>query len=82
MAYGLLVIRAVVGCMLAAHGAQKLFGWFDGSGLNRTAKMFPVVAVPGAVPDGGAGGTALAELGGAAFAIGFLDAPLRHSGWP
>jgi uncharacterized membrane protein YphA (DoxX/SURF4 family) len=26
--FGLLVIRAVVGLTLAAHGSQKLLGWF------------------------------------------------------
>ena len=34
---GLLLIRGVVGLVLAAHGAQKLFGWFGGHGLRPTA---------------------------------------------
>src|SRR5258707_2249926 len=32
MDYGLLVLRLTVGLTLAAHGVQKLFGWFGGPG--------------------------------------------------
>lgn len=37
---GLLVLRVVVGLVMAAHGAQKLFGWFGGYGLNGTGGYF------------------------------------------
>ena len=37
---GLLVGRLVVGLGIAAHGAQKLFGWFAGHGLAGTAGFF------------------------------------------
>ena len=37
MDIGLLVLRAVLGLTLAAHGAQKLFGWFGGPGLKGMA---------------------------------------------
>lgn len=37
MDIGLLLLRLSVGLTLAAHGAQKLFGWFGGPGLEGTA---------------------------------------------
>jgi putative oxidoreductase len=33
---GLFVGRVVLGLLMAGHGAQKLFGWFGGYGLNGT----------------------------------------------
>src|SRR4051812_15156940 len=36
MEAGLLLIRVVLGGIVAAHGAQKLFGWFGGPGLGGT----------------------------------------------
>ena len=37
---GLLIARTVVGLLLAAHGTQKLFGWFGGYGLAGTGGFF------------------------------------------
>ncbi len=40
MDVGLLLARAVLGLLMAAHGSQKLFGWFGGHGLAGTAGFF------------------------------------------
>jgi putative oxidoreductase len=40
MDVGLLIARLVCGLLLAAHGCQKLFGWFGGPGLSGTATFF------------------------------------------
>ena len=62
MAIGLLILRLVVGLTLAAHGAQKLFGWFGGYGLNGTGGLLEQLGfVPGRRNALFAG---LAELGG------------------
>ena len=34
-----LIVRLLVGGLLAGHGAQKLFGWFGGGGPEPTARM-------------------------------------------
>ncbi|HET8571019.1 MAG TPA: DoxX family protein [Candidatus Limnocylindria bacterium] len=34
-----LIVRLVVGGLLAGHGAQKLFGWFEGPGQRGTEGM-------------------------------------------
>lgn len=36
----LLIPRLVLGTAMAAHGAQKLFGWFRGDGLKATGAFF------------------------------------------
>jgi putative oxidoreductase len=37
---GLLLARLIVGVLMAAHGSQKLFGWFGGYGLAGTAGFY------------------------------------------
>jgi len=37
MSYGIVFLRLVLGGIMAAHGAQKLFGWFGGHGPVGTA---------------------------------------------
>lgn len=43
---GLLLLRLALGLTIAAHGAQKLFGWFDGNGLQGTGQFFTEVGYP------------------------------------
>ena len=43
MGIGLLVARAVLGLALAAHGAQKLLGWWGGFGLEKTTGFMGAV---------------------------------------
>jgi putative oxidoreductase len=40
MGLGTLAIRGTVGPLFIGHGTQKLFGWFDGHGLDATAGGF------------------------------------------
>lgn len=37
---GLLVLRIAVGLTVAAHGSQKLFGWWNGGGISGTRQFF------------------------------------------
>jgi putative oxidoreductase len=41
----LLVLRIVAGLLFAGHGAQKLFGWFGGHGLEGTAGFFEQIGL-------------------------------------
>jgi putative oxidoreductase len=38
--YSLLFVRVLLGTVVAAHGAQKLFGWFGGFGFEGTMSFF------------------------------------------
>jgi putative oxidoreductase len=37
---GLLILRLVIGGLMAAHGGQKLFGWLGGYGITGTGGFF------------------------------------------
>jgi putative oxidoreductase len=68
---GLLLVRVVLGVLMAAHGAQKLFGWFGGHGLDGTAGFFDSLGFRPGRSFAFMAGTA--ELGsGALVALGLL----------
>lgn len=71
MNVGLLILRLIVGALLAGHGAQKLLGWFGGHGLDGTAGFFESLGLrPARVHAAIAG---LAELvGGVLLALGLV----------
>src|SRR5689334_14745282 len=37
--FAFLILRLTLGSLMAGHGAQKLFGWFGGHGMEATTKM-------------------------------------------
>jgi putative oxidoreductase len=75
---GLLILRLVVGLTIAAHGAQKLFGWFGGSGFSGTMKMQERMGLK--PPALWASFVILGEFGGGlSLALGFLT-PLGAAG--
>jgi putative oxidoreductase len=39
MKLGAPILRALIGGLFVGHGTQKLFGWFDGPGLDGTSGM-------------------------------------------
>jgi len=48
MEIGLALLRLTTGLILATHGAQKLFGWFNGPGLDVTGQFFETIGfLPG-----------------------------------
>ncbi len=68
---GLLVLRVVVGLTVAAHGSQKLFGWFEGPRISGFSAMLGQLGIrperPFAIL------AALAEFaGGLLVALGLL----------
>src|SRR5437870_11007403 len=68
---GLLVARVVFGLVMAAHGSQKLFGWFGGYGLAGTGGFFEQLGYrPGKTFAALAGWAEFS--GGLLFALGFL----------
>ena len=73
-AWAPLALRIPVGIIFAAHGAQKLFGWFGGYGLEGTGQwMASIGLAPGALMALLAG--AAEFFGGLALLAGLLVRP-------
>jgi putative oxidoreductase len=71
MEYGMILLRVVAGLALAAHGSQKLFGSFGGSGPAGTRKFFAGLGFRTPLTMAFIAG--LSELGGGLlFAFGLL----------
>ncbi len=70
------MMRATVGLLLMPHGAQKLFGWFGGYGLEGTAGFFAgnLGLEPGIFWAALVGGVEF--FGGLFLAVGFLTRPV------
>ncbi|MFP2769139.1 DoxX family protein [Oceanisphaera sp. KMM 10153] len=72
--YAALALRVPVGLILAAHGAQKLFGWFGGYGLEGTGQwMASIGLAPGYLMALLAGSAEF--FGGLALLLGLLTRP-------
>ncbi len=69
------LVRATAGVLLMPHGAQKLFGWFGGYGIEGTGGFFAeqLGLVPGAFWATLVGGTEF--FGGLFLALGLLTRP-------
>ena len=71
MDIGILIMRIFFGLAIAAHGSQKLFGWFGGYGIKGTGQFFEGLGFrPGSMFAAAAG---LGEFGGGVLlALGFF----------
>ena len=71
---GPLLLRVPIGIIFAAHGAQKLFAWFGGYGLEGTGQFFASIGLnPGYLMALLAGSAEF--LGGLALIAGLLVRP-------
>ena len=69
-----LILRVGLGLALIPHGAQKLFGWFGGYGLQGTAQWMESIGLqPGLLMAALAGGAEF--FGGLALLLGLLTRP-------
>jgi putative oxidoreductase len=88
----LLVLRAIMGSLMLGHGAQKLFGWWGGAGLEGTSDWLESAGLrpgrPWAILAGGSefGGGVLSLLGlvnplGPLGVIGAMAMATRKAHW-
>jgi putative oxidoreductase len=77
MNLGRLIARVAIGGLFAGHGAQKLFGWFGGSGVEGTAETMDKLELQPGRRHATAAGLSEA-LGGTLLALGALT-PLAGS---
>jgi len=69
-----LILRVPVGLTLAAHGAQKLFGWFGGYGLEGTGQWMASIGLePGVLMAALAGSAEF--FGGLLLVLGLATRP-------
>lgn len=69
-----LALRIGAGIIFAAHGAQKLFGWFGGYGLEATGGWMESIGLtPGVLMAALAGGAEF--VGGLLLVLGLLTRP-------
>jgi putative oxidoreductase len=67
-----LLLRLVLGSLLAGHGSQKLFGWFNGPGMEGTTGFMEMLGLKPGRPWAVLAG--LSEFGGGVLALlGFLN---------
>ena len=71
MKLGRLLARAVIGGLFIGHGTQKLFGWFDGPGIDGATKMMDSLELRPARRNALAASVS-ETAGGAMLAAGFL----------
>ncbi|MDX5371042.1 MAG: DoxX family protein [Pseudomonadaceae bacterium] len=76
--YGIALLRVVTGLTFAAHGAQKLFGWFGGYGLEGVGQWMESIGItPGYLMAALAGSAEF--FGGLALVVGLLVRPAALS---
>lgn len=72
--WGALLLRIPIGIIFMAHGAQKLFGWYGGGGLQGTGQFMASLGLePGVLMAFLAGSAEF--FGGLALVLGLLTRP-------